>query len=181
MLVSQNHRLEQVQWLNSPNHDLRPDENDVSLVVIHGISLPAGQFGGDDCHGLFMNALDCSTHASYHDLAGLEVAPHLLIDRQGEMNQYVAFNRRAWHAGESCWRGRSRCNDFAIGIELEGADEIPYSEQQYVSLSGVLKALISKYPLLSPSTIVGHFEIAPGRKTDPGPSFDWPRLFRTLV
>jgi AmpD protein len=145
----------------------------IDLLVIHNISLPAGQFGSGCIDQLFTNCLDCNAHPSFADLRGVEVSSHLLIDRQGELTQYVPFDQRAWHAGESCFNGRSGCNDFSIGIELEGTDYCPYTEQQYQSLARVVRQLMQNYPAITAANIVGHSDIAPGRKTDPGPAFDW--------
>jgi AmpD protein len=165
----------------SPNHDERPDPRDIALVVVHGISLPPGEFGGAYVDALFRCELDVDAHPSFADLRGVRVSPHLFIDRAGRVVQYVAFDRRAWHAGLSLWRGRVRCNDFSIGIELEGTDRDAYTDAQYAALVEVVAALLVSYPRLSLSTVVGHNEIAPGRKTDPGPAFDWPRFFGAMV
>ena len=129
---------------------------------------------------LFLNRLDTGAHPSYASLEAVHVSAHLLIDRRGRCTQFVPFDRRAWHAGVSCWRGRHRCNDYSIGIELEGTDERAYTKAQYRRLRAVLEALLRAYPRLSPEAVVGHLEIAPGRKTDPGPAFDWPRVLRSL-
>lgn len=172
--------LEGVRFLASPNFNARPDPEDISLLVIHGISLPAGQFGGAYIDNLFLNQLDTAADPSFASLEGLEVSAHLLIDRSGHITQYVPFLQRAWHAGVSEYGGRSNCNDFAIGIELEGTDEIAYTEQQYQALSRVTKVLCSTYNSISPDRIVGHEDIAPGRKTDPGPAFNWDK-YRELA
>ena len=150
------------------------------MIVVHGISLPPGEFGSGMIDRLFLNELDTKAIAALADLEGLEVSSHLLIDRRGRCTQYVPFDRRAWHAGASSWRGRPACNDFAIGIELEGTDSRPYTAAQYRRLVLVTKALIHAYPRLAPDAVVGHFEIAPGRKTDPGSSFDWSRYLLGL-
>lgn len=165
----------------SPNRDERPQDAGISLIVLHGISLPPGEFGGDGIERLFTNTLDWDAHPYYAKIRGLEVSAHLLLDREGELTQFVPFTRRAWHAGESSFRGRARCNDFSIGIELEGEDETPYSDAQYRSLPSVLRALIAAYPALDARRIAGHYDIAPGRKADPGPAFDWLRLYDALV
>lgn len=173
-------------WLNtakkieSPNADLRPDENDISLLVIHNISLPPEQFGGPYIEQLFSNSLDPKVHPYFRDIYKLEVSSHLLIDRQGKITQFVPFDKRAWHAGASEFKGRQRCNDFSIGIELEGADHIPFSDIQYSVLAAVSQQIRSQYPLITQDNIVGHSDIAPGRKTDPGEAFDWHRYRRLL-
>ena len=148
--------------------------------MLHNISLPPGQFGTGMVEALFCNELDCSTNPALADLAGVEVSAHLFIDRRGRLSQFVPLNLRAWHAGSSSWRGRSGCNAFSIGIELEGTDTRPYSAKQYRRLSSTLRWLLRHFPRLSLDTIVGHSEIAPGRKTDPGGSFDWTRLLGNL-
>lgn len=162
-----------VRRLPSPNCDARPANTPIELLVIHGISLPPGEFGGDGIERLFTNTLDLDAHPYYREIAGLQVSSHLLIDRPGDITQYVSLNDRAWHAGVSCFQGRECCNDFSIGIELEGTDEQPYEAAQYRTLARLTRVLLQAYPLLSAQRIVGHSEIAPGRKTDPGPAFDW--------
>ncbi len=162
-----------VERCPSPNYGQRPVGIEVSLLVIHNISLPEGQFGNSYIRELFCNALDCSKHPDFADLRDLQVSAHLLISREGELCQFVSFDDRAWHAGVSSFQGRLNCNDFSVGIELEGADHIPYTANQYESLSCVTRALQYHYPLITAERIVGHSEIAPGRKTDPGGSFDW--------
>jgi len=164
----------------SPNQDARPDGVEVDLIVLHGISLPPGQFGGIAIEQLFSNCLDWDSHTYYAEIRGLEVSAHLLIRRDGEVVQFVPFTERAWHAGESCFRGRGRCNDQSIGIELEGADDVAYDDRQYVALISVLTAMLQAYPALSARQIAAHSDIAPGRKTDPGPAFDWLRLYDGL-
>ena len=158
------------------HYDARPD-NEVSLLVIHNISLPAGQFGTRYVDDLFMGCIDCEAHDSFVDLKGLRVSAHCFIRRTGEVIQYVPFEKRAWHAGVSEFNGRQQCNDFSVGIELEGTDTEPYTQAQYNALHLVTKALMDKYPKITRSRIVGHCDIAPGRKTDPGESFDWPYFF----
>lgn len=162
--------------LASPNQDERPAGSTPDLVVIHGISLPPGEFGGAHIEQLFTNSLPRDGHPYFQGIADLRVSAHLLIRRDGDLVQFVPLHRRAWHAGVSCWEGRERCNDFSIGIELEGADEVPYEEAQYQVLTGLLTCLERAYPALSPGRVVGHSDVAPGRKTDPGPAFDWGRL-----
>lgn len=172
--------VEPARQVPSPNQDQRPDPDDISLLVIHGISLPPGEFGGGWVDALFCNTLDVTAHPYFRGLAGLRVSSHLLIDRAGGLTQYVPLHRRAWHAGVSSWRGRERCNDFAVGVELEGTDSTPYTEPQYRVLAGLTRALLAAYPRLLPDAIVGHCDIAPGRKTDPGPAFDWNAYRRAL-
>lgn len=161
----------------SPNCDDRPAGCAVDLLVIHHISLPPGEFGGAGIVQLFTNALDPGAHPFFATLAGTRVSAHFLIRRDGGLLQFVPCARRAWHAGESSWKGRSRCNDFSIGIELEGTGEQPYTAPQYRRLAALTRALRARYPIRD---IVGHSDIAPGRKTDPGPSFDWARYRRML-
>lgn len=175
--IGADHWLEGAVRCPSPNSDERPDPDDIALLVIHNISLPPGRFGGDLVRQLFTNCLDCSADPALADLAGVRVSAHLFIDRRGAPTQFVSFDRRAWHAGSSSYRGRSRCNDFSIGVELEGADHVPYENAQYATLTGVVAALLARYPRLSLDAVVGHQEIAPGRKSDPGPAFDWRRFY----
>lgn len=164
----------------SPNRDARPAGAELSLVVIHGISVPPGEFGGDGVERLFTNTLDWKAHPYFASLRGLEVSSHLLVRRDGEVVQFVPFTHRAWHAGVSCFRGREACNDYSIGIELEGEDETPYCDAQYAALSAVIGALLEACPSLGKRRIAGHCDVAPGRKTDPGPAFDWLRLYDAL-
>ena len=164
----------------SPNCDERPEGASIDLVVVHGISLPPGEFGGPWIDQLFTNALPVDAHPYFAQVASLRVSAHLLIRRDGEVVQYVPFGRRAWHAGTSSWQGRERCNDYSIGVELEGADTVPYESTQYAMLARVIVALCRAYPAITAERIVGHSDVAPGRKSDPGPAFDWPRL-RSLV
>lgn len=164
----------------SPNHDERPAGIAVDLIVVHGMSLPPGEFGGPWIDALFTNNLDPAAHPYFQAIAGLHVSAHLLIRRDGELIQYVPFHRRAWHAGASNFAGRSCCNDFSIGIELEGADDVTYHDCQYARLAEVIAVLRQTYPTLAPGRLAGHADIAPGRKTDPGPAFDWVRLRRLL-
>ena len=172
--------LDMARQSPSPNCDDRPAGSLVDLIVIHGISLPPGEFGGSWIDALFTNTLDLSAHPYFQTLAGLRVSAHLLIRRDGEIVQYVPFQRRAWHAGESAYRNRHRCNDFSIGIELEGTDHLPYDARQYPILAALIVALRSAYPAITPERLAGHADIAPDRKTDPGPAFDWTRLRRLL-
>jgi len=160
----------------SPNRDPRPGGLVPELVVVHGISLPPGRFGGPWIERLFMNALPPEQDPYFATIQHLRVSSHVLIARDGALTQYVPFDERAWHAGTSHWRGREACNDFSIGVELEGADDVPYDDRQYESLAGLVAALQGAYPSLADGWIAGHSDIAPGRKTDPGPAFDWRRL-----
>ncbi len=173
--------LQGVRRVPSPNFDARPAGCRVELVVVHGISLPPGEFGGAHVDALFTNTLDPGAHAYFAEIASLRVSAHLFIDRSGELTQYVPLHRRAWHAGESCFEDRQRCNDFSIGIELEGADHLPYEDIQYQELARVIRMLIHRWPDITAERIVGHSDIAPGRKTDPGPTFDWTRLRRLIA
>ena len=176
----QQHCLSSARQLASPNCNERPPGAEINLLVIHNISLPAGCFGGVYIEQLFTNCLPLNADDSFADLAGLEVSSHLLINRQGELTQFVPFNKRAWHAGVSCFERCENCNDFSIGIELEGADDVPYTEQQYLSLGEISRLLMKVYPSILSERIVGHSDIAPGRKSDPGDAFDWQR-FREIL
>ena len=172
--------VEGIRFVPSPNCDARPPGCAPELVVIHGISLPPGEYGGPWIEKLFTNSLPGSAHPYFEGVSPLRVSAHLLVRRDGSLVQFVPFGLRAWHAGESSWRGRSRCNDFSIGIELEGADDVPYDDRQYSTLSALVAALVDAYPAIGPDCLAGHSDIAPGRKTDPGPAFDWPRLHALL-
>lgn len=176
-----NHWLAGVRQLVSPNQDARPDPEDIALILIHSISLPPGEFGSDYVGKLFQNQLHRRAHPSFETLESMQVSSHLFIDRSGGIIQFVPFHRRAWHAGVSSFQGRSGCNDFSIGIELEGDDYTPYTEIQYSYLAGVIRALILAYETLSPACLAGHSDVAPGRKTDPGPHFDWNFLRQRLL
>lgn len=156
--------------LDSPNHDARPDGLSVELLVVHHISLPPGRFAGDAIERLFTNRLDAAAHPFFAEIAGLRVSAHFLIRRRGELTQFVPTTARAWHAGVSAFRGRERCNDFSIGVELEGTGDVPFTRAQYRCLLRLARALARRHPL---RWVTGHEDIAPGRKTDPGPSFDW--------
>ncbi len=162
-----------VRHLPSPNCDERPLGMAIELIVLHNISLPPGQFEGDAVIDLFTNLLDWDAHPYYQTIRGLEVSAHFLIRRDGSLIQFVPCALRAWHAGPSNWQGRERCNDFSIGIELEGSDDLPFTEAQYTALTPLLARLKASYPI---QAVVGHSDIAPGRKTDPGPHFAWQRL-----
>jgi AmpD protein len=172
--------IEPARQCPSPNQDERPDGGQPELLIVHGISLPPGEFGGPEIKRLFTNTLDWDAHPYFDEIRGLEVSSHLLIRRDGELLQFVPFTRRAWHAGESIFRARSCCNDFSIGIELEGEDETAYTDDQYAVLTAVVGALLDAYPRLSAREIAAHADVAPGRKTDPGPAFDWLRLYDGL-
>lgn len=171
---------EQARRVPSPHHNERASPDDVSLLVVHGISLPPGQFGGPWIDDLFLGRLDPGAHPYFTEIQGLRVSAHCLIRRDGELVQYVPFGARAWHAGVSSWEGREACNDFSIGIELEGTDELPYDDAQYEVLASLTRAISSHYPAISAERIVGHCDIAPGRKTDPGASFEWLRYRQML-
>ncbi len=164
----------------SPNADARPPDLNVDLLVIHAISLPPNEFGGGYVNDLFLNKLETDKHAYFQEIEGLRVSSHFFITRQGHLTQFVSTDDRAWHCGESNFCGRSRCNDFSVGIELEGCDTQPFETQQYETLVKLTKALCDAYPALSNERVVGHSDIAPGRKTDPGPYFDWKR-YRKLM
>jgi AmpD protein len=164
--------------VDSPNQDERPRGVEITLVVLHSISLPPGEYGGDAIERLFTNRLDPAAHPYFGEIHGLKLSSHFLVRRDGELVQFVPVARRAWHAGVSSWRGRSRCNDFSVGIELEGTDDTPFEDAQYACLQRVLKDLRTQLPLRD---IAGHSEIAPGRKTDPGARFDWRRLLLDLA
>lgn len=169
-----------VRRVLSPNCDERPVGCEISLIVVHGISLPPGQYGGDYIDALFTNRLDPAGHPYFAEIADLCVSSHVLIRRTGELVQYVPFTQRAWHAGRSCYHEREACNDFAVGIELEGEDETPYEPAQYRQLAELVRLLRARYPAIEADAVVGHCDIAPGRKTDPGPAFDWACL-KTLL
>lgn len=172
--------LHEARHLPSLNCDARPADTPIDLVVIHAISLPAGEFGGPWIDQLFCNTLTANSHPEFSDICTLEVSAHMLIRRDGELVQYVPFQQRAWHAGPSAFEGRERCNDFSIGIELEGCDSKPFTAVQYQQLAVLCCSLMETYPAITSERITGHSDIAPGRKTDPGPCFDWPTL-RKLI
>ena len=171
-MFTQNGWLVQAEHMPSPHFDQRCDQEKVSLLVIHNISLPAGQFGQHYISDLFLGKLDTTQHPSFSDLAGVRVSAHCLIQRDGNIIQYVSFHDKAWHAGISQFNGRERCNDFSIGIELEGTDDIPYTPEQYQQLVNLTRCLQDDFPAIM-SNVVGHCDIAPNRKTDPGQSFNW--------
>ena len=177
---SRAHALDAAGWLPgarhlpSPNCDARPEGAAIELIVIHNISLPPGVFDGDAVIDLFTNRLDWDAHPYYQGIRGLEVSAHFFIRRDGSLIQFVPCTLRAWHAGTSSWQGRERCNDFSIGIELEGSDDLPFTDAQYAALIPLVQQLKQTYPI---AAVAGHSDIAPGRKTDPGPHFDWQRLY----
>ena len=166
----------QARQVRSPNCDERPDGCEPEIIVIHGISLPPGEYGGGCIEAFFTNNLDPDDHPYFTEIADLRVSSHLLIDRSGRLHQFVPITMRAWHAGLSCYEGRERCNDYSVGIELEGTDDCEYADAQYARLNEVLTALRGAYASLREAPVVGHSDIAPGRKTDPGPAFDWTRV-----
>lgn len=174
------HRVVGVRFAPSPNFDERPTGMPVSLIVVHNISLPPNEFGGPYIEHLFTNQLDPEAHPYFEEIKHHKVSAHVLIRRSGELLQFVPFNKRAWHAGESSYKGKPRVNDFSIGIELEGADEIPYEHEQYAVLATLVDSLRAAYPSLSKEDIVGHSDIAPVRKSDPGIAFQWSQ-FRKLL
>jgi AmpD protein len=174
------HWLNQATHCRSPNHDERPDEADISLIVIHCISLPSGQYNNDNVDLFFSNKLPIQADPSFQHIAKMQVSAHLFIRRTGAITQYVPFNMRAWHAGKSRYQGRSQCNDFSIGIELEGTDDSPYQDAQYLKLAQVIKLLIAHYPQLTTQQITGHSTIAPDRKSDPGHYFNWEKIEHLL-
>ncbi|MBU2885422.1 1,6-anhydro-N-acetylmuramyl-L-alanine amidase AmpD [Gilvimarinus agarilyticus] len=167
--------IDQAERCSCPNFGERPNPQDISLLVIHNISLPPGEYGGGWIDRFFANKLDPAAHPYFSDIANLQVSSHLLIERTGVIKQFVNLEQRAWHAGRSEFNGREECNDFSIGIELEGTDDTPYTDAQYQTLIAVTQAILTCYPAIDKSRILGHSDIAPGRKTDPGPSFDWSR------
>ncbi len=168
--------LQTVEVIQSPNCDARPDNTKIKLIVIHGISLPPAEFGGGYIQQLFCNQLDVNAHDYFSSICDMQVSAHCLIERDGNIIQFVSFLKRAWHAGESCWRGERACNDYSIGIELEGTDYLKYTNQQYQQLEELVGSLMSHFLEIKIDAICGHSDIAPGRKTDPGPAFDWARI-----
>ena len=180
MELTDNFRLNGVPFVESPNYDERPAGVVPSLLVVHCISLPVGEFGTEFVDQLFTNKLDVKSHPSFHDLRDVRVSSHVYINRQGGITQYVAFDKRAWHAGESNYDGRRNCNDYSIGIELEGTDDTTFTDPQYEVLCGISQALMYRFPAITLSRVVGHQEIAPLRKSDPGTGFDWKRYLSGL-
>ena len=169
-------RLTGARLVESPNSDARPSGAEPELIVLHGISLPPGRYGGPWIDQLFTNTLPAEADPYFATIQDLRVSSHVLISRDGSLTQYVPFSLRAWHAGSSNWCGREACNDYSIGIELEGTDDEPYDDRQYPVLAALIAALQRAYPTLASGAIAGHSDIAPGRKTDPGSAFDWKRL-----
>lgn len=164
----------------SPNYNRRPEGQNVSLLVIHNISLPPGEFGTGCVQAFFCNQLDASLHPYFETISRLQVSAHVLIERTGHVTQFVSFDDRAWHAGVSSFQSKENCNDFSVGIELEGSDHIAYTDAQYDALAAISRQLMARYPLITRERIVGHCDIAPGRKTDPGEAFNWHRYFSLL-
>jgi len=164
--------------VDSPNHDERPPGTEITLVVLHAISLPPGQYGGDSIERLFTNCLDPAADPYFREICDLKVSAHFLVQRDGSLIQFVPVERRAWHAGVSSWRGRERCNDFSIGIELEGAEHEVFTDPQYQALTGLVRRLQSQWPIRD---VAAHSDVAPGRKSDPGAHFDWARLLAALA
>lgn len=181
MFTINNGWLSQAEKQPSAFFTPRDDTDDISLLVVHNISLPAGNFEHNYITDLFLGQLDCDCHESFEDLKGVEVSAHCLIRRCGHIIQYVSFDNKAWHAGISSFQQRDKCNDFSIGIELEGSDEIPYTPEQYQQLSLLTRCLQINFPAITISNIVGHCDIAPGRKTDPGPAFNWTYFRESLM
>lgn len=181
MVIDEQGWLDTARRYFSPNCDDRPPDAVIELIVIHGISLPPGEFGGPWIEDLFSNRLDPTAHPYFQEIHQLRVSAHFLIRRDAELIQFVSLQKRAWHAGISCFQGRERCNDFSIGIELEGTDTLPYTEAQYHRLAALITFLQQQYPHIPANGLAGHSDIAPGRKTDPGPAFDWPRLMGLLA
>lgn len=173
--------IENVDYIASPNADARPADTDIDLVVIHSISLPPGEYGGPWIEQLFTNQLPADVHPYFREIHQMKVSAHVLIRRDGHVQQFVPFHQRAWHAGKSCYQDRETCNDFSIGIELEGTDDSAFEDIQYRQLAELIDALNSSYPRLDKTRIAGHSDIAPGRKTDPGTGFDWHRLRSMLA
>ncbi|MGB1838287.1 MAG: 1,6-anhydro-N-acetylmuramyl-L-alanine amidase AmpD [Marinobacter adhaerens] len=173
-------RISFARWTPSPNFGPRPDGAGISLLVVHNISLPPGQFGGLEIEDFFCNQLDHSAHPYFKTIEGVQVSAHLLIRRDGALVQFVSLLDRAWHAGRSCFEGQEECNDFSIGIELEGTDDTPYTTEQYRMLAKVADLIMTAWPDITANRITGHCDIAPGRKSDPGPAFDW-RYFRSAL
>ena len=172
--------LEGVRWVPSPNFNQRPRQCDIDMLVVHNISLPPGEFGGPYIEQFFTNQLEAEEHPYFYEIKDMQVSAHCLVRRTGEIVQFVSLNERAWHAGQSCWDGRENCNDFSIGIELEGDDESAYEPIQYRQLARLVRSIQAIYPKLTNQRILGHSDIAPDRKTDPGPAFEWPTL-RALI
>tara|TARA_B100000035_G_scaffold51533_1_gene40091 strand:- start:3488 stop:4030 length:543 start_codon:yes stop_codon:yes gene_type:complete len=171
-----NHLIENIKFLQSPNFDIRPKKIDISLIVIHSISLPPTIFGNEYVENFFLNKLEIADNEYINSIKDMKVSSHIYIKRTGEIIQFVPFDKRAWHAGESSYKNVKNCNDYSIGIELEGCEDISFEDIQYNKLSEIIDCLIQNYPNINSERIVSHSEIAPGRKSDPGPLFDWKRL-----
>lgn len=180
-VIGESHRFNDVRFVESPNYDSRPADTRITLIVIHAISLPPGEFGNQYVQAFFTNTLDETVHPTFVDLVNVSVSSHLYLTRKGLLTQFVPFNKRAWHAGESRYRGRRNCNDYSIGIELEGTAAVPFTDSQYSNLVDIICSLREKYDAIPLSGIVGHSEIAPGRKWDPGPQFDWRRFMDCVL
>ena len=176
----ENHIFKNIKFLNSPNFNNRPEKSDISLIVIHSISLPPEVYGNNYVEDFFMNKLNISDHDYFNEIKDMRVSSHIYIKRTGEMIQFVPLNMRAWHAGESCYKGIDDCNNYSIGIELEGTDNDHFSNQQYESLIKISRLIIKNYPVINKDNIVGHSDISPGRKTDPGNKFEWRRYLDAL-
>ena len=176
----ENHIFKNIKFLNSPNFNKRPEKSDISLIVIHSISLPPEVYGNNYVEDFFMNKLNISDHDYFNEIKDMRVSSHIYIKRTGETIQFVPLNMRAWHAGKSCYKGIDDCNNYSIGIELEGTDNDHFSNQQYQSLIQISKLIIKNYPKINKNTIVGHSDISPGRKTDPGNDFEWNRYLDAL-
>ena len=173
--------IENVQYTDSPNRDERPASEPVDLIVIHSISLPPGEYGGSWIEKLFTNQLPADEHPYFKEIHQLKVSSHVLIGRDGTVQQFVPFHQRAWHAGQSCYQGRETCNNFSIGIELEGTDDTEFEDIQYQKLAELINELVISYPNIDKQRLTGHSDIAPGRKTDPGTGFDWDKLRQLLT
>ena len=173
--------LQTVELIESPNYDARPDKDKLKLIVIHGISLPPAEFGGGYIQDLFCNQLDPDKHEYFKSICDLKVSSHCLIERDGNIIQFVSFLNRAWHAGVSSWQGESACNNYSIGIELEGTDDLSYTDKQYLQLEQLIRSIRNEYPTIEADALCGHSDVAPGRKTDPGNAFDWSRLQSLLA
>jgi AmpD protein len=180
-MLRENGRFDAALWRPSPNFGARPEASHINLIVVHCISLPPGQFGGSEIEDFFCNRLDSRAHPYFETIATMTVSAHLLIRRDGSLIQFVSLLDRAWHAGRSQFRGQEECNDFSIGIELEGSDHVPYTEAQYRALAAVCQQIMAAWPTIGVDEITGHSDIAPGRKTDPGPAFDWQRFRQSLI
>ena len=176
----ENHIFKESKYFKSPNFNDRPNSSDIRLLVIHCISLPPNNYGGDYVKDFFLNKLQSSEHEYFESIKNLKVSSHLFINRAGEVLQFVPFDKRAWHAGESSFNGVSDCNNFSIGIELEGSVDDFYSEEQYKILIDITNEIIKKYPLIKKDCVVGHSDVSPGRKSDPGDRFDWKRFLEAL-